>query len=120
MPAFEPACPAPGEKPNWVFATRPDPAGEPRSLSMPDRIPPLPDDGIYRAILLVMVLTVIFGAFVTLAGYYYFQSAAISRFGVGVVMVGGLIYLVFRLLGRREARRRATRDEAGGEPPDRG
>jgi hypothetical protein len=87
---------------------------------LPGKIPPFPKDGIYRAILLVMVLTILFGAAVTLAGHYYFHDPAVSRFGFGVVMVGGVIYFFFRILGRREARRQATRGNNDLAPGDNG
>lgn len=85
---------------------------------MPGKIPPLPQDGIYRAILVIMVLTILFGAVVTLAGHYYFNDPGVSRFGFGVVMVGAVIYLFFRILGRRQAARDETRRTRGDDASD--
>ncbi len=67
---------------------------------------PFPEDTIFRGILIVLVVSILFGALLAVAGESYFGNPAVSRFGVGVVVVCGAIYFVFRLLGRREARRR--------------
>ena len=68
----------------------------------------LPEDGIFRAILLVLVITVIAGAVATLVGEYVLHSEALVRVGTGAVLIGGAVYFVFRWLGRREARRRES------------
>jgi hypothetical protein len=57
---------------------------------------------------LVLVMTVIAGALATLAGEYVAHSQAMVRVGTGAVLIGGVLYFVFRWLGRREARRRAA------------
>jgi hypothetical protein len=67
---------------------------------------PLPQDGIYRAILTVLVITVIAAAAAVLAGEYVFYSGAMTRTGTGAVLICGALYFFFRWLGRREARRR--------------
>jgi len=72
---------------------------------------PLPKDGIYRTILLVLVGSVIAGAILALAGESYFGDPAISNVGTGIVVICGGLYLFFRLLGRREARRDRERGE---------
>jgi uncharacterized membrane protein YdjX (TVP38/TMEM64 family) len=66
----------------------------------------MPTDGIFRAILIALVITILSGALLTLAGEYYFQDEGIKRLGVGIVLTGGMIYFFFRVLGRREAKRR--------------
>ncbi len=66
---------------------------------------PLPPDGIYRSILLVLVMTILAGALFALAGEYLLASEAAKTVGVGVVLIAGALYFFFRLLGRREARR---------------
>lgn len=58
-------------------------------------------DGTYRAILLVMMLSVIAGAVIALLGDYYFHNEAIKNVGVGAVIVSGAIYFFFRFLGRQ-------------------
>lgn len=68
--------------------------------------PPLPDDGIYRAILVVLVISVLGGVIVALAGEFVLGSKAIGRAGGWLAVVSGAIYFVFRWLGRREARKR--------------
>lgn len=79
---------------------------------MPRDRPPLPRDGIYRSILWVLVLSVVAGAAVTLLGALVWHREDVSETGIWIVLVSGGIYLVFRWLGAREARRRA------GEPAD--
>ncbi len=73
---------------------------------MSDRPDPLPQDGIYRTILLVLMVTILSGAVFALVGEYIWASEAVKNAGVGVVLVGGLVYFFFRMLGRREAQRR--------------
>ena len=72
---------------------------------MSDRPEPLPRDGVYRAILLVLMVTILSGAVFALLGEYVWASEAAKNVGVGVVLVSGLIYFFFRMLGRREAKR---------------
>ena len=69
--------------------------------------PLLPDDGIYRAILMVLVASVIVGAGIALLGELVWQQKAISHAGAWMVLICGGLYFVFRALGRREMRRRA-------------
>ena len=79
-------------------------------MDMP-RDPTPPDDGIYRAVLLVLVLSIVAGAALALAGRFVWQREDLSQLGTGITLVCGGIYLVFRWLGAREARRRAREDE---------
>ncbi len=83
-----------------------------------ERRPALPEDGIFRAILWVLVLTVVAGAALTLAGEYLYPSQGMIEVGTGAVLIGGALYFVFRWLGRREARRREA-GAAGRERPER-
>lgn len=71
---------------------------------MPNQPGPLPRDGIYRSILLVLVITILAGALLALAGEYLLASEAAKTVGVGVVLISGALYFFFRLLGRRAAR----------------
>ena len=73
--------------------------------------PPLPDDGIYRMILMVLVGSVMVGAVIALAGELVYHNEALSHAGAWIAIVSGGIYFVFRLLGRREAERRARLDQ---------
>lgn len=95
---------------------------------MPRETPPLPDDGIYRTILIVLVVSLIIGAILALAGDLLWQSPGLSQAGTGLVIVSGGAYVFFRIFGAREARRRAraaeespgSKDNAGrrgGEEP---
>lgn len=67
-------------------------------------------DPIYRAILAVLVASILFGAALTLTGEALFASRALANAGLGLALVCFALYAVFRLLGRRAARRR-QRDE---------
>ena len=69
------------------------------------RRPALPQDGIYRAILTVLVISVIAGAAAMLAGEYVFYSRAMTQTGTGAALICGVLYCFFRWLGSREARR---------------
>ena len=84
--------------------------------STPSRPPTRPGDGIHRAILWVMVVTVILGAVLAIIGATRLQDPALGRLGVAIAVVGAAIYAFFRILGVREARRRHDRSEAGPEP----
>ena len=80
--------------------------------------PPVPQDGIYRAILMVLVASVLIGAAVALAGELVYQDRGIANAGAWMALICGGLYFFFRLLGRREMRRRAgrERDGADGDP----
>ena len=73
---------------------------------MKRRTPPLPDDGIYRAILLVMVASVVIGAIVALIGEAVLHDETVSNTGAGIALVSGVVYFFFRWLERRETARR--------------
>ncbi len=66
----------------------------------------MPEDGIYRAILIVLVISVMAGVAAVLAGSYLFHSTAMEQAGTGLTLICGALYFVFRWLGRREMRRR--------------
>ena len=72
----------------------------------------MPDDGIFRAILAVLVISMVIGVAVMLAGFYVTQSEAMINAGTGLALMSGLAYGFFRLLGRREHNRR---DRGGGD-----
>jgi len=73
------------------------------------------NEPVYRAILAVLVASVLAGAVLTLAGEALTGSQALANAGLGMALVCGLLYWVFRLLGRRAARRAAAqRQEHGG------
>ncbi|MGD1878854.1 MAG: hypothetical protein ACFB13_15310 [Kiloniellaceae bacterium] len=60
---------------------------------------------IYRAILAVLVISVVAGAVLSLVGETVFASRALARAGLGMAVVCGVLYWVFRWLGRRAAGR---------------
>ncbi len=66
----------------------------------------MPDDGVYRAILIVLVVSVVAGVATMLTGERLFHSPAMETAGAGLALVSGAVYFFFRWLGRREARRR--------------
>ena len=72
-----------------------------------------PDDGIYRTILIVLVASLILGAIVALAGDLVLDSPGLSQAGTWLVLASGGAYLFFRVLGAREARKRARREAEG-------
>lgn len=80
----------------------------------------MPNDGVFRAILIALVITILGGALLTLAGEYYFHDEAVKRLGVGIVLTAGLVYFFFRVLGRREAKRREAlaKRETGDDDDD--
>lgn len=77
----------------------------------PPHLPPLPDDGLYRAILMVLVVSVMVGAVVALAGELVWHDKGIAHAGAWMALICGGLYFVFRLLGKREMRRRAARED---------
>lgn len=84
------------------------PAPNPDAYSqMPRESPPLPDERIYRTILLVLVVSLLIGAVCALAGDLLWHNAALSQAGTWLVIASGLAYAFFRVLGVREARKRA-------------
>ena len=60
---------------------------------------------IYRAILAVLIASVLAGAVLTVAGEALFGSPALASAGFGMAVVCGVLYWVFRLIGRRAAQR---------------
>ena len=81
---------------------------------MPKEPGPLSDDGIYRAILWALVLTVVAGAVVAILGQTLAQDPVMARVGTGAAFLGGLVYAFFRWLGTRHAKRNGQ----GGTPPE--
>ncbi len=71
----------------------------------------MPRNGIYRAILWVLVLTVVAGAIFAIVGETAAHNPVMVRVGVGVAVVAGVIYTFFRRLGARQSQRRDDSDE---------
>ncbi len=81
---------------------------------MPDDEDRLPNDGVYRAILWALVLTVVAGAVFAILGETVLHDPVMVRVGTGVALVGGAIDAFFRRLGARQAGRGdAGRGDAG-------
>jgi len=81
---------------------------------MPRDRAPLPESGIYRTILWVMVITVIAGGLLAIAGENIYRDPALVHLGTWVALIGGALYAFFRVLGAREARRRARKHDSDG------
>jgi nitrate reductase gamma subunit len=71
----------------------------------------MPQDGIYRAILWTMVLSVVAGAIFAILGETIVHSQAMVRVGAGVALVAGVIYAFFRRLGAKQDKRRSEPEE---------
>ncbi len=69
---------------------------------MPDDQDRLPNDGVYRAILWALTLTVMAGAVFSIIGETVLRDPVMVRVGAGVALVGGAIYAFFRRLGARQ------------------
>lgn len=74
--------------------------------------PPLPQDGIYRTILLVLVVDIVAGAILAVAGDSLLQSPALSTLGTALALIGAALYVFFRFLGARQARREMETSES--------
>jgi len=70
---------------------------------VPDDKDQLPNDGVYRAILWALALTVMAGAVFAIVGATVLHDPVMTRVGTGVALVGGAIYAFFRRLGARQA-----------------
>lgn len=72
---------------------------------------PLPGEGIYLTILLMLIANVCIGVALMLLGGELWDNPAISRAGFWLAIVSAPLYLFFRWLGRREMQRRAAQQE---------
>lgn len=73
------------------------------------------NEPIYRAIIAVLVASVLAGAVLVLTGETLLGNRALATAGLGLAVVCGVLYWVFRLIGRRAARRHdAGNGKAGG------
>ena len=84
--------------------------------TVPDEKDRLPNDGVYRAILWALVLTVMAGAVFAIVGETVLHDPVMVRVGTGAALVAGAIYVFFRRLGARRAGKGAAgrRGAAGG------
>ncbi len=76
----------------------------------------MPQDGIYRAILRILVLSAMAGAIFAILGQTAAHSQVMVRVGAGVALVSGAIYAFFRRLGNKESKRREALDHEGDDP----
>ena len=74
------------------------------------------EEPIFGAILWVLVLSVVAGVALALVGDLVLGSDSVRNTGTGIGVVSGLIYFVFRRLGKREAARRRARSREADEP----
>ncbi len=80
---------------------------------MPDDQDRLPNDGVYRAILWALALTVIAGAVFAIVGETVLHDPVMARVGTGAALVAGAIYAFFRRLGTRQAGKGGARRRGG-------
>ena len=85
---------------------------------MPPQTPHLPDDRIYRTILIVLVASLLAGAVLSIAGDLVWHSPGLSQAGTWLVIASGGAYVFFRVLGAREARKRSRAAEETPESGD--
>jgi hypothetical protein len=85
---------------------------------MPRETPHLPDDAIYRTILIVLVVSLLVGAVLALAGDLVWHSPGLSQAGTWLVIASGGAYVFFRVLGARAARKRSRAAEEAPESGD--
>jgi hypothetical protein len=71
----------------------------------------MPENGIYRAILWVLALTVVAGALLAIWGETAAHDPVMVRVGAGAALVAGIIYACFRRLGAKQSQRRGDSDE---------
>ncbi len=70
----------------------------------------MPREGIYRAILWVLALTVVAGAVFAILGETVAHDPVMVRVGAGAALVAGVIYAFFHRLGAKQGGRRAKRN----------
>ena len=76
--------------------------------------PPLPRDGIYRAILWALAVSAIGGVLIAIGAETLLNSPELNRLGAGVAVISGALYGFFRFLGAREAKRREDGEDGPG------
>lgn len=74
---------------------------------------PLPQDGIYLTILLLLLGSVVLGVALMLLGGELWDDPGVSWAGFWIAGVSAPLYLFFRWLGLREARRRVEAERRG-------
>ena len=67
----------------------------------PEPLPEPPKSGIYWTILAVLVADVAIGALLALLGDLVLKNDAVKHFGVGLALLGAVLYLFFRIWGRK-------------------
>ena len=65
-------------------------------------------DGIYRAIISLMLANVFVGGLLIVLGEAYFNKPEVTQFGFLLGLAGAVFYLVFRWLAARAARRNSS------------
>ncbi|WP_422369257.1 hypothetical protein [Pelagibius sp.] len=78
---------------------------------------PHPDpesDGLYRAIMLVLIGSILLGAVLTLSGEAVFGSKPLANVGLGMAVLAGIAYWGLRLKARAAQRKAEERSERDG------
>lgn len=71
----------------------------------PDPSPSPQHDGIYRAIIALMLANLFVGGLLIILGEAYFKNPQVTQFGFILGLVGAVFYLLFRWLAERAAKR---------------
>lgn len=82
--------------------------------------PPLPDEPIWRWILLTLVAATVAATLIAVAANHVWQRPALASVAGWSAIATAALYLFFRWLGRREAERQAARRAEQlerGDPP---
>jgi len=78
--------------------------------------PPMPKDGIYSAILWVLIASAVSGVLIAIGAETLVDSPALNQFGTSVTLISGVLYAFFRFLGEREAKRREAAKDGSDKP----
>lgn len=81
-----------------------------RDEEKPEPYPEPPKSGIYWTILAVLVGDVVIGAVIALFGDLVLKNEAIKLFGVGLALLGAVLYVFFRIWGRKWLERREQQE----------
>ncbi len=79
-------------------------------------LPPLPKDGIFRAILWILIASTIGGVLIAIGAETLVKSPELNSLGMIVALISGVLYGFFRFLGAREAKRRAEEEDGSHKP----
>ena len=108
----------PDRKPEAPKPAQPSPAQANPAQANPAQANP-EDDGLYRAIMMVLVGSVLLGAVLTLSGESLFGSRPLSTVGLGMAVLAGIAYWGLRIKARMAARRATEASDRDRQGPRR-